>query len=416
MSEAAHGSGGDALPTYFAVMRFLCKCFEVELTDFEERLKIVRDRETEPDRYFPMRISREMLCEAEEGRGDWRDGLTVIAREALYARMNWRNDKVLSGFAGHLAERLVSATLRIYQEVGPKLDTAGLSRQTVLWVLVEEIFLPTVYIELALNRQRGIGNEFHGDTWYLPVKDRFTVVGPVQRVIDYWLRAAEFRNGYDVGKALNAPDSEAIEKRVNRWKQGKAVPRIVELHHLVERFRDKVPWSGTAEEWMSRFTLACAVQKLCETMDTYFAPVASDASLGIARRLQNTHELGPAVDDDLALGDPYLFFAAWLLQRRLVKEGRWETEVAARVREAFQKKCPENATDEEMEEFRAGHGTNAGNWFLELIERGIVSGELLGAQGKPGASFCECMWAVGVQELNAVLDSKRAGGPNARQP
>jgi hypothetical protein len=410
------GLSKSPLPSRFAAWRCVCEWFGVEMPELEEMLQLVRAREERADDYLPKHLDRVMLGEAEDGKGPWCEGLISIASRALHARINFRNERVLSGFAGDVAGHLAFTMLRLYEDILPGIKAEGLSQAQVLWVLFEEVFMPTAYIELALNRRRGIGNEFEGDTWYLPVVNKGTLVKPVQRVVEYWLRAAGFRNGYDVGKALNSSDSEAVEKKVNRWSQGKHVPEIVELHELVERFASNVPWSGTVEEWMSRFTLACAVQKLCDVMDAYFQSAAPNASLQLAGMLQQTHAAGPAIDDDLVLADRQIFFAAWLLQRRLVAEGIWETEVAARVRETLEKKCPENPTDDELEELRAGRRTRPGNWFLGFTESELAAGRLVACARGKDMSFHECMVAVGIRELNRIFDSKRAGGLEARQP
>src|SRR5205807_7964096 len=115
--------------------------------------------------------------------------------------------------------------------------------------------------------------------WYLPVKSR----GPISRVLDCWLRVAGFRTAYGVSKTLSRRNAdtgtseervhlrwESWKKGVGRWLNGECVPSVKRLHELVDAFAEQVSWLDEPNAWKARFTLACAMQNVCDTMDEFF--------------------------------------------------------------------------------------------------------------------------------------------------
>ncbi len=49
--------------------RFACRCFGVNMPEMQRMLDIERRREEEPNKFFPRKLNRVMLNEAEEGKG-----------------------------------------------------------------------------------------------------------------------------------------------------------------------------------------------------------------------------------------------------------------------------------------------------------------------------------------------------------
>jgi hypothetical protein len=392
------------LPSRFAALRFACQCFGVNMPELQRMLVIMRRREKDPDGYFPRKLNRVMLNDAEDGKGEWCEALEKVAYEALYDRVRRQRGKPLFGSAGDLAERLAFALLRLYEKILPGLNTDGVPRGEVLWLLTTEVFVPTVFAELALNWRDGLGTEFQVETcWYLPARKKGEWWGPVRTILHLWLRASGFRNAHDLKKELN---SDSARRSADRWIRGGFVPTIDALHSLVNRFGKNVGWLGARDTWKTRFTLACGVEHLCAAMDDRFGtrhPNCSRKMSSMIRRVRKDHV---AVDDGRALADSQAFFAARLLQRRLVDDGKWSSKVTRFVPERAGRTFGKRASEKTIDKYRRAiqWKMNPGNWFLRLIEREVVAG---GYQDIAG---------LGVRELNRILDGKRGRRAHARQP
>lgn len=375
----------------------------------ERMLQVMRRRQSNPERVFPEKLNRVMLNDAERGTGRWCDTLTTVAHEALYDRiLRQPSGQPLFGFTGHLTEKLTFTVLRLYEKISPKLTTDGVSRTDTLWVLFEEVFVPTIFLELALNRQRGLGTEFQIETcWYLPLVEKKTRLNPVSRVLRCWFRAAGFRYAHDLGKVLD----DSVRRKVDRWLSGECVPKLREVHELVDKFGDDVRWLDSPESWKTRFTLACAAEQLCAALDSLFGAAQPDSSLQIGELLEKIHTECVAVDDDGVLTDSRTFFAARLLQRRLQKEERWDGEILARVRDTQARICPANPSDDAIERFRRDieRGMKPGNWFLDFLKREAANTE-------HGGGLQERILDMGIQELNSILIAKRGRRVDARRP
>jgi hypothetical protein len=122
---------------------------------------------------------------AENGKRRWQDALCILHREALYDRIRRDEGKPLFSFTGKVAEELAFSILRLYELLLPKLDIKGFSKAKALWVLVENVFVPTVWVKLALEWRRGLGTELQGETcWYVPLKSNGSIKKPISRVLD----------------------------------------------------------------------------------------------------------------------------------------------------------------------------------------------------------------------------------------
>jgi hypothetical protein len=408
------------LPSYFSALRFVGEGFGVGEAEMKATLKRMRKmgkRSKKRNQHFPRRLTREMLSRAERGVGKWSSGLITVAEEALYDRIRRKNGQALFGVSGSLADRLTFALLRLYQKIVPRLNTKGVSAKDALWVMVEDVFLPTLFVELALNWQRGLGTEFQLETcWYLPVADRGERLKPTARVLKCWFRAAGFRYTHDFTKEVD----DSFRKKVDGWLKGVCPRNICELHELVERFADDVRWLDSPESWIARFTLARAMQKFCDAMDGFFAEERPDSSLKIVEMLRSIQNEGVPVDGGGILADRFSFFSARLLKRRLEREGRWEPEVMALVTRSATRTFSDEVTDDEIEQFRREieWSSNAGNWFVSLIEGEV--GSRAPGNGRPEAVAATCLQEqlldLGIVELNRILDAKRGRQANAHRP
>ena len=92
--------------------------------------------------------------------------LVTFCREALYHRIRRQEKGVgeIPGFAFtyQMAEGIVFSLLHLYEKVLPKLNAEGVPPEEAMWVLVENLFLPTVYLELWRKWRGGLEFEFKG--------------------------------------------------------------------------------------------------------------------------------------------------------------------------------------------------------------------------------------------------------------
>lgn len=406
------------MPGYFAALRFVGECFgvgEAEMTTTLKRVRGMGKRSKKRNKHFPRKLTREMLGRAELGVGRWNTGLATVGEEALCDRILRQDGAPLFGASGDLAEKLAFGLLRLYEKIAPRLNADGVSARDVLWVLVEEVFVPTLFVELALNWQRGLGTEFQLEScWYLPMTDRGERLKPVARVLKCWFRAAGFRGTHDFSKQID----DSFRKKIDGWLKGELPRYLGELHKLVNKFADDVRWLDSPDSWKSRFTVARATQKFCDAMDGFFGPERRDSSLRIVEMLRGVQGDGVPVDDGHILADRFVFFAARLLKRQLVREKRWTAEVESLVQETLSRKWPEDPSQDDQFRVELYWGMNAGNWFLKFIE-GELGAEASG-DGKQGAGteagLQERLLDVAVVELNRILDEKRGQQANARRP
>lgn len=348
-----------------------------------------------------------MLNQAEVGRGPWRDALSTIAKQSLNSRIRFHKDKPLWGFTGQLTDGLAVELLEFYEQLQPKLRTDSVATPVALWVLIVEVFVPTLFVKLVRDWQEGSGDEFQGAScWYLPSKEKGQRMYPAARVFRFWLRAIGFRYAHDLGKALG----DSARRKAERWLKGDGVPKIRELHALVDKFAKESQWADRPDVWKTRFTLACAADALCVAMDSFFEPTRPDSSLEISRMLISIEQERTPMDDNRILAESRIFFAARLFHLRLMAEGRWDAEVVEPSRNALNKIPPPGQSDEEMEQFcrERQWGMNQGNWLLESIKREVDAKEVNGAMhaAEMGSTLQERIMNWGAEELNRILEEK----------
>lgn len=366
-----------------------------------------------------------MLMRAGKGEGPWIKGLSTLHREALCDRIRKDEGKPLFSFTGKVADEIIISLLTLYERLLPRLDFTGVSKPEAMWLLVENVFVPTVFIKLVAEWQYGLGTELQGETcWYLPVKSDGRTVKPIARVLDCWLRVAGFRTAYGVsqnlgsGKPTKTASDERTEKfwkawkkRVERWLNGKPVQSVQSLHRLVGAFDKNVSWLDDSDNWRARFTLAFGMQNVCEAMDDSFSAICGDSSLRLADMLRRISDERLVCDDDKLLAGSHSFFAACLLQRRLQNEGEWEKVVESALK-PMSGSFPLETSDEEIATFQRQMDwrMNPGNWFLQFIKERRVSDENLKLNDcSVEGSFAlnEYIFETGVAELNHLLAAKR---------
>ena len=219
-----------------------------------------------------------MLMRAEQGQGRFLGALIILHQEALYDRIRRSASKPLFSRAGKVAEETAFALLRLYEKLIPRLSVENLSAQNVLWVLVENVFVPTLYASLLTHWRLGLGTELRGDLcWYLPLEVNSQTQMPIARVLDCWLRVAGFRTAYGVSQSFSDKREKGgsksdqyfyrwngWKKSVGRWLNGTPVRSICRLHELVDEFKEQVAWLDDSDSWKARFMVANATQEVCD--------------------------------------------------------------------------------------------------------------------------------------------------------
>src|SRR5882757_8249367 len=113
----------------------------------------------------------------------------IVHCEVLHERIRREDGKPLFSFMGKVTDETAFTLLTLYEWLLPKLDCAGVSKADTMRLLIENVFIPTVFIKLVGEWRYGLGTELKGQTcWYFPVKSDGRTVKPISRVLDSWLR------------------------------------------------------------------------------------------------------------------------------------------------------------------------------------------------------------------------------------
>lgn len=413
------------LPSSFAALRFTCGCFGIGEKELAETLERMRRTTKHPDTHFPKRLSRETLARAAVGKSRWLEALSIIHREALYDRLRRDRGEPLASFTGIFSQETIFTLLRLYDALLPRLNCDGVPTADALWLLAENVFVPTVFIRMIEEWRFGLGTEWQGEAcWYLPTICGRDIQTPVSRVLDCWLRVAGFRTAYGVSQSLTRgkPEISAFDERsekhwktwkksVERWRTGRAVQSVDKLHRLVETFAPNVAWLDESAGWKPRFTLAFAMQNLCDAMDLAFESISNEPSLALADMIRHIASERIACDDGKRLADPQIFFASRLIQRQMRANGEW-AKIVSQIPKSAGRTFSPDVSDGEIARYKdtINGQMNPGDWFLDdLKQKAIAAGRL-----KPDDASCansialdSYIFDLGVEELNKLLDSKR---------
>lgn len=159
------------LPTNIQAHSLVCHCFGIGEKELEQTLKRMRKITPNPDNHFPRKWSRTMPKRAEAKNAHWHAAVLILQREAMYERIRREEGKPLFSFTGKVTEEIVFSLLKLYERLLPKLEVKGVSKVELVWLLVENVFMPTVFIQLAQAWRSRLTPEFQGEAcWYLPLK------------------------------------------------------------------------------------------------------------------------------------------------------------------------------------------------------------------------------------------------------
>jgi hypothetical protein len=403
------------VPTIIQAHSFVCHCFgigEKELSKNLERIRTnrakslrqerARKKIKKPEKSLPRKWWRNTPERAEAKNALWSDAVLTIQRETLSDHICRQEGKPLFSFTGKVTEEIAFSLLKIYEGLLPKLDIEGVSPEKLLWMLLENVFMPMVFIKLGQSWQRGLGTEFQGDLcWYLPIIEDGKKLKPIPRILDYWLRTAGFRTAYGVSQDMG---TSPLRRKVDRWRTGKIVPSLADLQQLVHKFAAKTSWlEDDSVVWKTRFTLACAMQRVCDAMDDYFKELCEDSSLKLTKLIKQITGERIVCDDEKILADPHRFFAARLWQLKLKLDGNWEKLVTLEPKPGG---FPAFISTEEDDRYRKElfRQMDPANRFLQFIEKTAVSD---GVSSRNCFALDDYLFDLGVSELNRILDSKR---------
>ena len=336
-------------------------------------------------KYFPRKMWRETARRAKNDEGLWQDGMKTLYREAAYDLIRRQNGKPLWSFTGKVTDELISVLLNLYARLRPKLELQGVQTNEALWLLVENVFVPTVYAKLAQECRRGLGNEFLGEIcWYLPIKSRGRIEKPLPRVLDYWMRVAGFQTTYQIAKASG---QISLRRKIDRWLNDGIFPDPKILQRLAKKFAARTSWLDEPDTWKARLMMACAMQNVCDLMDEYFKPVKKDSSLVMVKMFKRISKECIGCDDNKILAADHNFFAARLVQLRWRKNGKRKPNL------------PEQ-----------------GNSVLDKIRNMAIADGFI-KHGKSSVEndimLDEYLFELGVRELNQRLCSRRKKGRRA---
>jgi len=327
---------------------------------------------------FPPKIWRETVRRAKRDEDIWQEATKTVHREAVYDLIRRQKGKPMWSVTGKVADELVSVLLSLYARLLPKLDLHGACPTKALWLLVKNVFVPTVYAKLVQEWRRGLGNEFLGEIcWYLPMKSCGQIEKPFPRVLNYWMRVAGFQTTYQIAKAAG---NISLRRKIDRWLAGNILPDPRVLQRLAKKFATKTSWLDESDTWQARLMLASAMQNICDLMDEYFKPIQKDASLVMVKMFKRISKERIVCDDQNFLAGSHSFFATRLLQRRWQTNGKWQPDPL-----------------------------DQGNWLREKI-RTMANADGFIKLSKPSVEnhliLEEYLFDLGVSELNQILRSR----------
>lgn len=395
------------LPSYIGALQFASRCFGIS----EKQMR---------------GVSRMQLARASRGTGTSEAERTRVERQ-LFTSLT---EHFLShgvapvGPTNSFTDQLVYTLLSIYDKVRSKIAPGDASTQTVLRLLAEHVYVPTLYVMMAKFQHLGLGDELRGpNSWYFLSQDGVDRVTPIQRVLDCWMRVAGFRTAYGVSKMpfAKAKTNRVVDlqhherwparrKQLDRWLSGKVTPTIFALERLVDEFRERVSWLDDPVAWKARFRLAHALHTVSAKAGDLFG---ADSPLSSSRVVASLHQIESEVvarDSDGMLHQPDIFFATRLIQKNLLTRGVLE-KIVAPARKVRPPKFGPNPSDHSLESYRAEimRETNPGDWILRYLHREAEKVGCLSAKDTSlMAQFAlrEYIFDLGVAELNRLLANR----------
>jgi hypothetical protein len=375
------------IPNDIEALWFVCKCFGIPEIEFGENWRKKMERAATADISTP----------------EWK-AVGWNLENHLFERFR-RAGVAPASVTNDFTDEMVVTLLGLYERLRLSLDVRDVSAVDAFEVLIEHVFVPTLFLMVCKYRCQGARTEFHpAEFWYLPRREKNgRLRQPIPRVLDYWLRTAGLHTAYGLDQHLETLKVGAevkpkgkIKRQVDRWLSGEVMPTLNQLYSFVDQVSGQVEWLDDAAAWKARFNLAYAVQKACKTSEAILAePLGEMLNRGFREMLSE----GIICDGPDILNNPHTFFAFRLLQKRLDKEKRL-SEIVAPVQKRRQMSFATNVSDKviEKERHKMWREATPGYWLGKFF-----AGEAKQAR-KP---VDEYIFDRGIEELNRLLAQKR---------
>jgi hypothetical protein len=396
------------LPDDIEALWFACQCFDIQEKDFENNFRVT-------------------VARAIAGSKRRKEVEDKLWNQLLH---RFRVSGVANPSpANSLADDVTATLLYIYRQLRPLLDTSNVSLADSLWILTEQVLLPTLYFSVATYRNSGTGTEFFPESfWFIPRVENRKVIKPIPRILDFWLRTAKLHTGYGFEKHLKPPDSKkqgkqlkpgSTKHRVEQWLNGTTKPKLQEAFDFIDTTAEQISWLDDATVWKTRLALAFAIQTACDHGDKLFRTIMPPQSLDIAKQFQSFSKEGILANDDgKVLSQLGIFFASRLLQLRLERTGELQVilkSVPSQMNGSFEA----GDSDETIESHRKhmDRKMNPSNAFADYIFQKAIETDSITASAGPAVAYVqlqEYIFKCGAEELNRLLDAKRKKGRRAK--
>lgn len=297
--------------------------------------------------------------------------------QALFERLR-RDGRAPIGQATKILDRVAVYSLKNYKALCQTIKFSPAHAEAAHWILLREIWAPTIYVVFLKHHAYGLGNEFRiPGNWYLPDKIDGGFQLPVSVLLDRWLRTTGLRTAYGVTKSTITRPTEkqanawaAEKKKLENWLAGRVTPTLSDLNGLVVDYSEEVAWLDSADSWRARFLLVHVFSQACEKAETACAGKFQSPRAEISDVFTQLSAEAVWNDDDGILSDPSNYFAIRLWLKELEASGELK-----RIRDAMPKRISKSfgvdVTDAEIEARQREDkwAMNLGNHIAVHLER-----------------------------------------------
>jgi|GEM_PF-2707040 len=287
-----------------------------------------------------------------------RDTLHRAMESAIFEKLR-RHGVAPPGIATAVLDEIVVYCLGQYELLSPHLHAGNDATEHTYWVLLREVWAPTIHQVFRHRSGVGLGNEFRlPGNWYIPqcIDGKFT--SPVSKLLDRWLRTTGLRTAYGLTKSAikflteeEAKAWEAEKKKLGRWLTGKNTPTLPDLYAIIKGHSDQAEWLDSADSWRARFFLAHALTKACNDADAALGRKFRKPLDEIGKVLSELEKEPIYQDRGNILSDPQTFFAVRLWIKHLKASGEFASIVEG-LPDRLLLSFPPEISEEEIERAR----------------------------------------------------------------
>lgn len=313
-----------------------------------------------------------------------------------------------AGGANEFADWMIMQALNLYPRAVRALCGDATPGPVELRLLVEEVLVPTAFALMLWPSPftggrmiPSLGHEFDGPlSWYLPDDGRAFCA-----VWDRWLRVTGFRTPCGFSK-----DSGSMREQGKRWLAGETLPSIEDIDRTVRRYADRVAWLDKPDAWKARLRLARALQHFRRMEEKALRP-RHPLPPTLQTQIAAINKEGVLCDPDGWLANPGIFFAVRLIQKHLIREGRWD-DATRSSRTRISRRFSLRVSDARIAELKARDQRRldpAYRFVRYLARRGkIPLGPAFSALPfRARGAFEAYIVRLGLEELARLRDAKR---------